>query len=189
MISTLQKKYPKVRKSWWSKYKSKIGRAVDRIQTGLDIAGLAPGVGIIPDATNAIIHAIRGNKKGAITSLGAMIPIAGQGVTIGKYGVKGYQKYKSLNIDKLISSGKYKKPYPRGGRTINEGATKFTLKEAVAAFRNSINPKIKVKKFPGVRVGVTPDGRTVTLRTKGGHGPTIEVKGTDNVTNKLRIEG
>lgn len=155
----------------------------------MDLAGLAPGVGALPDGANAIIHALRGNKKGALTSLGAMVPIAGQGVTAGKYGLKGYNKYKSLSIDKLIKNSKIDKVYPRNGKTINEGHTTMSLKEAVAAFRNSIDPSKGIGKYPGVRVGKMPDGRTVTLRTKGGHGPTIEVKEANNVTNKIRLNG
>ena len=159
---------------------------MNKIQTGLDLAGLVPGAGIIPDGINTIIHIARGNKGGAITSLGAMIPIAGQGVTAGKYTRKAY---KSINIDKVMKHSKVDKVYPRNGKIIQEGNAKINLKEAMAAFRNSIDPKKGVKKYPGVRVGITPDGRTVTIRSKGKHGPTLEIKETPDLTNKRRIKG
>ena len=147
---------------------------------------MAPGVGIVPDGINTVIHIARGNKLGATTSLGAMLPIAGQGVTVGKYARK---VYKTINIDKIMKGSTVTKVYPRNGKIIQEGTAKISLKEAMAAFRNSIDPRKGVKKYPGVRVGITPDGRTITIRSKGKHGPTIEIKERPDLTNKRRIKG
>ncbi|MGF1727686.1 RHS repeat-associated core domain-containing protein [Photobacterium nomapromontoriensis] len=60
----------------------------DAFHGSLDAAGLAPGVGIIPDGINALVYTIRGKWVDAGWSLGAMIPAAGQGVMAAKYGTK-----------------------------------------------------------------------------------------------------
>ena len=61
---------------------------LNTVQTALDVAGLTPGVGIIPDAANAVISAARGNLADAGLSAAAMIPGVGQGVTLAKLGSK-----------------------------------------------------------------------------------------------------
>lgn len=177
--------------------KGKISRGLDKAQIGLDIAGLTPGVGIAPDALNAIISAARGDKLGTITSLGAMIPVVGQGVTSGKYAVKLGNKYASMNLNKLIKSSKITNPYTKNKKLIKEGYTTMNLKQALASFKNSVDPKTifrpldrqgKIK--PGIRIGRTTDGKTITIRSKStsGKGPTIEIVGK-NHTTKLRITG
>tara|TARA_R110001592_G_scaffold261161_1_gene525967 strand:+ start:115 stop:501 length:387 start_codon:yes stop_codon:yes gene_type:complete len=78
-------------------------KAMDHGQTALTVAGLTPGVGIIPDALNTLVsggraayEGIRGNKKEAKKHLtnvavnaGTMIPGIGQGVASGKLAMKG----------------------------------------------------------------------------------------------------
>jgi RHS repeat-associated protein len=61
------------------------GKWLDRIQTGLDAAGLLPGVGIVPDAGNTIISLLRGNWGDAGLSALAMVPMLGQVATAAKY--------------------------------------------------------------------------------------------------------
>ena len=47
--------------------------------TLLDVAGLIPGVGIVPDLLNSFIYAVEGNNVDAMLSLGAAIPFLGYG--------------------------------------------------------------------------------------------------------------
>ena len=47
---------------------------LDQLQAALDVAGLTPGVGVVPDLINAAISGGRGNKLEAGMSLGAAIP-------------------------------------------------------------------------------------------------------------------
>ena len=65
------------KRSFWSK-------ALDGIQTGLDIVGLVPGVGEIADGVNALISLGRGDVAGSALSAASMLPIVGD--AIGKGG-------------------------------------------------------------------------------------------------------
>ena len=62
---------------------------VDHVQTGLDVAGLVPGVGEIADGINAGIYYARGDYLNAGLSAAAMIPFAGWAATGTKMGIKG----------------------------------------------------------------------------------------------------
>ena len=150
-------------------------------------------MGIVPDGLNAIIHAARGNKEGTLTSLGAMIPVVGQGVTAGKYGIKGIKyasKYRNYNVNKLLRSFNFEKQYPKGGNIVKEGYTNMNLREAIASFRNSVKPKSIQRPTAGVRTGVLlPNKNIITIRTKGNHGPTVEIKTGKKEITKIRIKG
>jgi uncharacterized protein RhaS with RHS repeats len=61
---------------------------IDNIQTGLDIVGLAPGVGEVADGINALIYLGRGDYTNAALSGAAMIPFAGIGATAAKLTIK-----------------------------------------------------------------------------------------------------
>lgn len=61
---------------------------LDRLQLGLDIAGLVPGIGEAADLVNVGIHLARGNKADAAISLAAMVPVLGAAATAGKLGSK-----------------------------------------------------------------------------------------------------
>jgi hypothetical protein len=70
-------------------------KILDAVQTGLDIAGLVPGVGEIADGTNALIYTLRGDKTNAALSAAACIPFAGwgaAGIKIANKGVKALDK-------------------------------------------------------------------------------------------------
>jgi len=54
----------------------------------LDAGGMAPAVGIVPDAINALFYLAEGDLVNASLSGTAMIPVLGQGATATKYGAK-----------------------------------------------------------------------------------------------------
>ena len=56
----------------------------DAVQGALDIAGLAPGVGILADLTNAGISVARGNYTDAALSMAAAVPVIGTAAGAGK---------------------------------------------------------------------------------------------------------
>ena len=58
---------------------------LDRTQMALDAAGMFPGLGIFPDAGNLLISTLRGHWFDAGMSALAMLPVAGQFATAGKY--------------------------------------------------------------------------------------------------------
>jgi hypothetical protein len=70
-------------------------KALDTLQTVLDVAGLIPVIGEPADLINAAISAGRGDYVGAGLSLASMIPIAGWGGTAAKAARK-------LHIDDLL---------------------------------------------------------------------------------------
>lgn len=84
---------------------------LDGIQTALDLAGFAPGVGAIPDLLNAAIYTVRGDKLNAGLSLLAAVPgigdaaaatkILGKGVKLTKK-VAAISEFKKMKIEKQI---------------------------------------------------------------------------------------
>ncbi|OIR24951.1 hypothetical protein [Bathymodiolus thermophilus thioautotrophic gill symbiont] len=64
----------------------------------LDVAGLSPGVGIIPDVINAVIYTIEGDFTNAGISGLSAIPLLGQVTTIGKYGGSFFKTTKEAVI-------------------------------------------------------------------------------------------
>lgn len=68
---------------------------LDGIQLALDAAGLAPGVGAIPDLINASISAIRGDWSAAGLSVLAAVPIIGDAATAAKFAQKGMKVAKA----------------------------------------------------------------------------------------------
>ena len=68
---------------------------LDGIQTALDLAGFAPGVGAIPDLLNAAIYAVRGDKLNAGLSLLAAVPVIGDAAAAAKIAGKGVKSVKT----------------------------------------------------------------------------------------------
>lgn len=62
--------------------------ALTILHSALDLAGLIPVLGAIPDGINAGIYSIEGDWVNAGLSAAAMVPIFGEGVTVTKLGVK-----------------------------------------------------------------------------------------------------
>ena len=62
---------------------------LDALQGGLDVAGLTPGLGILPDAANTVISVFRGRWFDAGANALAMIPILGQGTKGAQLAYKG----------------------------------------------------------------------------------------------------
>jgi RHS repeat-associated protein len=74
------------------------------VHTGLDVAGLVPGIGNVADVANAGLYAARGEPLLAGVSLGAAVPGLGLGVGATKLAAKlddvadvGVSVYRSLN--------------------------------------------------------------------------------------------
>lgn len=67
---------------------------LDGIQLALDAAGLAPGVGAIPDLLNASISALRGDWTAAGLSVLAAVPVIGDAATATKFVQKGMKAAK-----------------------------------------------------------------------------------------------
>ena len=63
-------------------------KALDTFQDGLGVAGLIPGVGIVPDAVNTGIYALRGDWGNAGLSGVAIVPVVGVAGFAGRAAIK-----------------------------------------------------------------------------------------------------
>ncbi|WP_455663852.1 PAAR-like protein [Phocaeicola sp.] len=70
---------------------------LDGIQLALDVAGMIPLVGAVPDLLNAAISAGRGDWLGAGLSLCAAVPFVGDAATAAKLARKGVKAAKAMN--------------------------------------------------------------------------------------------
>lgn len=77
-----------LQRSVWSDF-------LDGAQVVLDVGGLIPGVGIVPDLINAGVSGLRGDKVGVGLSLAAAVPGVGLVAGVGKLGVKGAKLIKA----------------------------------------------------------------------------------------------
>lgn len=73
---------------------------LDGLQTVLDVAGFAPGVGAIADLTNAAIYAVRGDKINAGLSLLAAVPGIGDAAAAAKLAGKGVKVARATKVAK-----------------------------------------------------------------------------------------
>ena len=84
---------------------------LDGVQMALDVAGMAPGVGAIPDLLNAAISVVRGDWVGAGLSVVAAVPLVGDvagGARIAYRGaVKASRAKKIKSFKDAISCGDY----------------------------------------------------------------------------------
>lgn len=90
------------------------------IHTALDVAGLIPALGAIPDGINAGIYLIEGDWGSAGISAVAMVPIFGEGATVTKYGVRITRE----SVERLGREG-----VEKGIKEVVEAAGKKGVKE------------------------------------------------------------
>ena len=67
------------------------GGVLGAVHHGLDVGGFIPALGAIPDALNAGIYGIEGNRTEALWSIGAAVPLAGDGAKAGKLVKEGVE--------------------------------------------------------------------------------------------------
>ncbi len=101
------------------KPRSGFGAFLDGLQGGLDAAGLLPGVGIVPDLANSAVSGLRylatGDNSHAVNaglSLGAAVPIVGQGVTGAKYAAKAAKALDAVPTGKIAKADVPSVPKP-----------------------------------------------------------------------------
>ena len=77
--------------------------ALDILHETLDIGGLYPGYGFIPDMENSVIYATRCDKANAALSAFSSVPVLGDLATSGKFIKKGVKIAKKVSdIVKII---------------------------------------------------------------------------------------
>jgi len=77
---------------------------LDILHTALDLAGLIPALGAVPDAINAGIYVIEGDWMNAGLSAVAIIPIFGEAATVGKIGTRTVVRVTGEGIERVGSS-------------------------------------------------------------------------------------
>src|SRR5688572_23295904 len=75
--------------------------SIDALQMVLDLAGMIPGAGAVPDLINAAISLMRGDFVGALFSAAAAIPVIGDAAGAAKI-IKNADKY--LQAIKVIEA-------------------------------------------------------------------------------------
>lgn len=113
--------------------------ALDIVHGALDIAGLIPVLGAIPDGINAGIYAVEGDWVNAGISVGAMIPFVGDGVLVGKIGAKTALKFSEKaavrlgeeGIAKALRVGREAAKAEKTAVKVGEDVAKVTEKAAV----------------------------------------------------------
>ena len=110
----------------------------EKLDLGLTTAGMAPGVGIIPDAINTVsnlgqgaYHSLTGNKEqasqdytNAAWAAGGMIPVAGQAIAGTKLGIKAVKASRKL-AEKVVKTVPDHSLYRVVDATGNVQAAKF----------------------------------------------------------------
>ena len=93
---------------------------LDGVQMALDVAGMAPGVGAVPDLLNAAISVVRGDWVGAGLSIVAAVPGVGDVIGGAKIAYKGAKiASKSANAAAIAS----KKSFRSGGSVTSSNKT------------------------------------------------------------------
>lgn len=84
---------------------------LDNLHTSLDAFGLAPLIGAPADLLNAGIYALQGHYGYAGLSAAGAVPFIGWGATVGKYGGKAEETFKSLTYlyQKVGATGEHLK--------------------------------------------------------------------------------
>lgn len=116
---------------------------LDGIQMALDIAGLIPAAGVIPDLINAAIYAVRGDTVNAGMSLLAAVPGIGDAATAAKLANKGVKYAKAAK-----KAEKVKNVADSTKKSNVTDFTKFKAEKVQKAIDNSSN----VSRFPSEKV-------------------------------------
>lgn len=91
---------------------------LDGVQMALDVAGMAPGVGAIPDLMNAAISVMRGDWVGAGLSIVAAVPGVGDVVGGAKIAYRAAKSAKTIDKARQLQIAKKTKKYI--GKNISE---------------------------------------------------------------------
>lgn len=75
------------------------------LHAALDVAGLVPALGAIPDGVNAGLYLIEGDWAGAGLSAAAMIPVLGEGATLAKLGSRTVVRVSGEAVERVGREG------------------------------------------------------------------------------------
>jgi hypothetical protein len=104
---------------WWKRWGS------DWAHNALDVVGLIPVAGELSDGANALLYAAEGDKINAAISLAAMLPVAGDAATAGKWAAKGVKQLEKKALKEAEEAAAKKL-----AKEAEEAAAKKAAKEA-----------------------------------------------------------
>lgn len=119
---------------------------LDGIQTALDLAGFAPGVGAIPDLLNAAISACRGNWAEAGMSVLAAVPGIGDAAAGAKLANRGL---------KMVKAAKKTEKMADVAKTVNK-TDKAADARKMAKAPEEYDPE-KLRRIRAKKMGIDPD--------------------------------
>ncbi|CAN5435592.1 hypothetical protein BH10PSE7_BH10PSE7_44990 [soil metagenome] len=155
-----------------------LGEGLDNIQSLLDVAGFAPGVGIGPDLANSAIDALRGNYGSAAINLAVAVPIIGDAAKLGKMAKSALRHF-----DDIPTFGK--EQITRGAAGIQHAARSENLARSIVNKYGAENVKsISYNRrlstiFPGVADARLPD---VVVELKNGDAIIGEIASSGQTT-------
>jgi hypothetical protein len=115
---------------------------LEMLHDALNIAGLVPALGAVPDAINAGIYAVEGDWKNAGISAVAMIPVLGEGANVAKLGEKTVLKVSGEAVEKVGA-----KELGTGWKEVKAAEAAKVAKEAEAAkAAKAIGDEVKLSK-------------------------------------------
>lgn len=131
-----------------------VNAVLDGIQTALDLAGFAPGLGAVPDLLNAAISACRGNWAEAGLSVIAAVPGIGDvaaGVKVVNKGVKMTKA--AQKVEKTAEVGKGVKKATKAGDATKQVSKVENKPTDLSEYRKAkqdrlIDESSNVKRFP-----------------------------------------
>lgn len=132
-------------------------RALDGIQTGLDVVGFVPVVGEIADGGNAIIYLIRGDMQNAALSGISMIPGIGDAIGKGGKGIKFLTKIDTAQSFVSLAVKNSQTTVDAGRHIVKYGDDAGELGRAVFRPRDELRHLGIVDEGSSVIVGVVPD--------------------------------
>ena len=120
-------------------------KAIDVVQTALDVAGLIPGFGEIADGVNAAIYLARGDYANAALSAASCIPFAGMASTGAKFAGKASKAANKLG-DVASVAKKTMSTLKKGAGEVAEGVAGALYTTAKTAKKTAVNVASKVQK-------------------------------------------
>lgn len=148
-------------------------RGKNILHTALDLAGLIPALGIVPDAVNTSIYAIEGDWTNATISAAAMVEGIGQGATLTRTGVKIERKtVEALREEGLSTAMKGERSgvaMSRSDEITREVADMFDElsvldPRSTGTITTSVKPRINTSSSPSERLAVALEERTGQAR-------------------------
>ena len=155
-----------------------VNAVLDGIQTALDLAGFAPGVGAVPDLLNAALSACRGNWAEAGLSVLAAVPGIGDAAAGVKLANRGVKMAKAAQkVEKTAEVGKNVKKATKAGDATKQASKVESNPTALSEYRKAeqdrlIDKSPNVKRFPEQRA--TTESTTASIG-KGQSGEIIHI--------------